>query len=187
MKKNKTNPLQLALIVVIIIIIITFIFYVIYSSSNSETLKEFNKEGYDSTNKDLFYKKITTNNTLKDYYKDISNNTESKYQEFYFTKNSTDFIELKMIYQNGVTTSLNIISNLKTDETQFNYELSYKDAHLILEGNKKNNYECQVIKNYKVSVETTSKYCEMIKDEMEEFNQEKESLLKNEKIKSLIK
>lgn len=187
MKKNKKNPFFIALIVFLLIIIITFIIYVLYSSSNNETLKEFNKEGYDSTNSDIFYKKIVTNNTLNDYYKDIENNQNSQYQEYYFKKNSTDYIELKMIYNNGVSTSLNIVSNLKNNETEFNYELSYKDAHLILQGNNSNNYECQVIKKYKISVETSSKYCDMIKDEINEFNLEKEKILKNEKIKSLIK
>lgn len=187
MKNKKKLPLKILILTLLIVVFIIFIAYVLYSSSKNEILGEFNKEGYDSTNKDLFYKKITTDNTLEDFYNDMSNNTDTAYQEFYFSKDSTEFIELKMLYKSGVSTSLNITSDLKNNDTKFNYELSYKEMYLILEGNDKNDYDCNIVKNNNISQEIVKKYCDMIIDEIDNFETEKAELLKNEKIKALIK
>lgn len=185
--KNSNNVIKITIAVIAFIIILSFVIYILYNNSNNETLEEFNKEGFDSTKQDLFYKKILTNNTLEDFYKDMANKKDSEYQEFYFSKDSTEYIELKMIYKNGISTSLNITNNLQKNETNYNYELSYKTAHLLIEGNSNNDYECQIIKNNNVSTEIAKKYCDMIQDEIIEFNDSKEDLLKNEKIRALIK
>ena len=90
-----------------------------------------------------------------------------------------------MIYKNNVTTSLNITSDLHTNELIYNYELSYKTAHLILEGSSKDDYTCNVIVNNRVDQDTVKKYCNMIIDEINAYNVVKQELLKNEKIKDL--
>lgn len=190
MKKNrKSNQNQyiykIVIIIIVLLIIVPFIVYISVSSSNKEIAAEFKKEGYNTSNQDAFYRKVTTGNTLDDYYNDIANEIDSQYQEFYYSKESNDFIELKMIYKNKVSTTLNITTDLKTDELEYNYELAYKDAHLLIEGNSKNDYTCNVIANNKVEEKLVTQYCNMVIEEINEYNQVKQELMKNQKIKDL--
>ena len=187
-KKNDKNKLYgIIAIIVIVIVLIPIFVYISINSSNKEIEDEFDKEGYQTSKEDAFYRKVTTNNTLDDYYNDIASGTSSEYQEYYYSKQSNDFIELKMVYKNKVNTSLSITTNLETDELLYNYELTYKTAHLILEGTSKDNYNCNVIVNNQVQEDTVKKYCDLIIDEINEYNVVKEDLLKNQKIRDLSK
>ena len=186
-KNNKYIYLYLTIGVIVGIFLISAAVYISIKGTNKKIEEEFAKEGYKTDTKDAFYRKVTTNNTLDDYYKDMTSGVDSEYQEFYYSKQSNDFIELKMIYSNKVSTSLSISTNLETQELTYNYELAYKTAHLLLEGSSKNNYVCNVIDNNKVQEETVEKYCDLIIDEINDYNTVKEELLKNEQIKDLSK
>lgn len=182
MKKNKKTILLIISIILIVIIVLFLIF-----SNNNKGLKEtLKKEGYTTEEESAFYKKIVTNNTLDDYYNDLSNSRDSQYEEYYFSKESNDFIELKMSFQNNVTTSLNITSDLKALSTSYNYELSYKDAHLLLEGNSNSEFTCNVVLNEKVSDDIIDTYCNMIKQEIEIFTDRRTDLLKNKQIQEIV-
>ena len=186
-KKNDNKKIIYGIIIAVVVLLVlvpTFV-YISVKGSNKEIEEEFNKEGYTTSKQDAFYRKVTTNNTLDDYYSDIASGISSEYQEYYYSKQSNDFIELRMIYKNNVTTSLNITSDLHTNELIYNYELSYKTAHLILEGSSKDDYTCKVIVNNRVDQDTVKKYCNMIIDEINAYNVVKQELLKNEKIKDL--
>ncbi len=183
-KKKKKNNLTTISIVILITILITIIFL---SNSNKGIDEVFDKEGYITEEESAFYKKVVTNNTLDDYYNDLANKRNSQYEEYYFSKDSNDFIELKMSYQKNVTTTLNITSDLKTLDINYNYELSYKDAHLMLEGTDSNDYTCNVILKEQVSDETINTYCDMIKDEIETFKTRRSDLMKNKRIQEIVK
>jgi len=185
MKKRK-NKKQIIVITVLIALVLVIILGTYLSKDNDEMTKALKKEGYTTESESAFYKKIVTNNTMDDYYKDISNNKNSKYEEYYFSKQSNDLIEVKLSYQDGVTTNLNITSDLKTEEIEFNYELSYKDAYLILEGNNTDNYVCKPVVKENVGDETINIYCEMIQKEISIFINRRGELLNNEKIKEII-
>ncbi len=185
MNKEK-GSFGLIIIIIIGSILVASVIIGIEVSNSKKIAKEFSKEGYETTSEDIFYKKIVSGNTLDDYYKDIANKKDSYYEEYYFSKESNDFIELKLLYQQDVSTTLNIISNLENGETEFNYELAYKTSHLLIEGNSTNNYECKIIDNNKVDMDTVSGYCDMIMDEINNFNDIKNDLLKNDKIRSLV-
>ena len=184
-KDNKKIIYGIIIAVIALLVLVPIFVYISVKGSNKEIEEEFNKEGYTTTKQDAFYRKVTTNNTLDEYYSDIAEGISSEYQEYYYSKQSNDFIELRMIYKNNVTTSLNITSDLHTNELIYNYELSYKTAHLILEGSSKDDYTCNVIVNNKVDQDTVKKYCNMIIDEINAYNIVKQELLKNEKIKDL--
>ncbi len=188
-KKKQDNNLMIKIIIgiVVIIILIPIVTYISLKGSNRELDEEFNKEGYTTTNEDAFYRKITTNNTLDDFYNAMASNYDAEYQEFYYAKQSNDFIELKMIYKNSVSTSLNIITNLETNEVTYSYELAYKTAHLLLEGTSKEDYSCKVIDNNRVQEDVVKKYCDLMIDEINEYNEVKDDLLKNNKIGDLSK
>lgn len=187
--KKKSLSLKELIIILSIatIIIVPISIYCVEKSKENKITEEFTKEGYKTSKDDAFYRKIVTGNTLASYYEDISNKVDTQYQEYYYSKESNDFIELKMIYKNEVTTTLNISSDIETNLLTFNYELTYKDAHLILDGNSEDNYECEIVVNKKVSDETVQKYCDMIIDEINNFNSVKEELLKNKKINNITK
>ena len=188
-KKKQDNKIIYKIIigVIIIMILIPVVVYISIKGSNKEIEEEFNKEGYTTSKEDAFYRKITTNNTLDDFYSAMASKYDAEYQEFYYAKQSNDFIELKMIYKNNVSTSLNIITNLETNELTYSYELAYKTAHLLLEGTSKEDYSCKVIDNNRVQEDVVKKYCDLVIDEINEYNEVKDDLLKNNKIGDLSK
>ena len=188
-KKISNNKLLYGTVtgVIVAIFLISAVIYISINGTNKKIDEEFEKEGYKTSSKDAFYRKVTTNNTLDEYYRDMTSGTDSEYQEFYYSKQSNEFIELRMVYKNRVSTSLNISTNLETDELTYNYELAYKEAHLLLEGSSKGNYTCNVIDNNKVQEETVQNYCDLIIDEINDYNVVKEDLLKNNQIRDLSK
>ena len=120
MKNNKWLLVTAILLIIVLIVVIIFV-----NNSKKELPKELNNMGYTTKNEEeAFYKKIITNNTLDSYYDDISKGKDSKYEEYYFAKESYDYIELKMSYQNPTTKTLTITSNLKSLDTSFNFEIS---------------------------------------------------------------
>lgn len=183
-KKNELKNNKL-LIITIILVIITLTLYLI-SKNDKEIDKEFIKEGYESDIEDPFYKKIVTNNTLDDYYNDVSQGKDSSYEEYYFSKESNDFIELKLENKQNVNTILNISSDLRTKKVQYNYELSYNKSYLMIEGNSEENYDCNIIKNKNVKEETLKTICENIMSEISIFLERRSTILNNKKIRDLI-
>lgn len=186
MAKRKKENTKFYTIIVIVIFLLIIVLGLVLSNNNKELEDVLNKEGYTTEDESAFYKKIVTNNTLDDYYNDITNSRDSEYEEYYFSKESNDFIELKMSFQNNVTTSLNITSDLKNLSTSYNYELTYKDAHLLLEGNDSTDFTCNIVLNEKVNSDTINTYCNMIKQEIETFTDRRTNLLKNKKIQEIV-
>ena len=137
-KKNKDSTIYLKIVFIVIGILAVVIVALLINkntTSKDEVGARLEDYGYTIGEKDeAFYNKITTNNTLDDYYNDMSNNKNTLYQEFYVSKSSYDFIELKMSYEDKITKTLNITSDLKTKAIEYNFELSYNDIYLILEG-----------------------------------------------------
>lgn len=185
-RKNEKNT-SLKNISIFLVLVTIIIGIVALSNNNKDLEGELNKEGYTTEEESAFYKKIVTNNTLDDYYNDLANKKASKYEEYYISKESNDFIELKMNYEDDVTTALNINSDLEDYKIEFNYELSYKDAHLILEGTSSNDFTCNSVLKEKVSEETINTYCDMIKSEIDTFITRRDNLMKNKKIKEAIR
>lgn len=173
------------LIIVGTMVLLTIGLLVLYDRTNRDELtRELQKEGYKTeTSDDLFFHKIVSNNTLDTYYSDISNKKDSVYEEYYLEKESLNFIELKMLYQQEVSTSLNITSNLKTLETSYNYELTYKDAHLMLEGDET---RCDTIIEKNIEESTIETYCKVIEDEIGTYISRRQELLKNTKVQELL-
>lgn len=176
MKENE-KIWTIVLLITIILIIFVILLYRTQKSSHIES--EIQKKGYVTNNEEeAFYKKVYTNNTLDDYYDDIANKKNSEYEEYYFAKDSYDFIELKMSYQNEKNKVLNITSNLKNYETNYNYEITYDNTYLLIEGNNKDEYNCHIVKNNNMTKDDIKEYCKEIKQEIELFMSRKEELLK---------
>lgn len=186
-KKNNEQKNKITIFIIVIAILILLIILGIYlQKSNDDIEKNFNKEGYITEDDSAFYKKITTNNTLDDYYDALSKGEDSAYEEYYFSKESNDFIELKLNHQDKVSTSLTITSELKSDVVNYSFELSYKDAYMLLEGNSLEAYECKEIIRKNISDNTLTTYCNSLKSEIEIFLQRRTELLKNKKIRELV-
>jgi len=183
-KKKSYNLVFIAVLILCVGVIISLLYY---SSREQIVKRELNKEGYSTGKEDAFYHQIVSNNTLDDYYNDISLNKDSIFEEYYVSKESNSLIELKMTYQNQINTSLNISSKLDSNQVNYNFELSYQDSSFILEGNSETNYECNVIKEKNVSKDSIKYYCDIVMNEIQNYLQKKNELLQNETLVNNIK
>ena len=184
-KKRKNKKQENNIIMTILISVFVFLVVVVLVAAvtkKDEVYQELEDEGYYTETEDAFYKKILTNNTLNEFYNDMNSGRNAVYQEVYVSKTSYDYIELKMEYKDGMTTTLTISSNLKSNEVNYNYEMSYEKAYLLIDGTEKNNYECNVNVNKNVKKETEKKYCSLIKREIKEYLNSKVELLNNQNL-----
>ena len=184
-KKRKNKKQENNIIMTILISVFVFLVVVVLVAAvtkKDEVYQELEDEGYYTETEDAFYKKILTNNTLNEFYNDMNSGRNVVYQEVYVSKTSYDYIELKMEYKDGMTTTLTISSNLKSNEVNYNYEMSYEKAYLLIDGTEKNNYACNVNVNRNVKKETEKKYCSLIKNEIKEYLNSKVELLNNQNL-----
>ena len=158
-----------------------------YYYSTDELGKEIKQDGFKTTsNDDLYYKKVVTNNTLDSFYNDVASKKDTSYQEYNFTKNSYDFIELKMTYKDETLSTLNITSDIRNNTIVFNYEVSKGKNSLILEGNMNNGFICDSIEQNNISNSTKEKHCDYIKKEIDGFILIRDSYLENNNLKGLV-
>ena len=105
-RKNKKQENNTLLIVLVSIFVVMLLLLLAASvATEDEVYNELENEGYYTETDDAFYKKILTNNTLDEFYNDMNSGRNTKYQEVYVSKTSYDYIELLMIYNDGVTTT----------------------------------------------------------------------------------
>ena len=186
-RKNKKQEKNIMLtILVSIFIILLLLILIVTVSTKDEVYNELENEGYYTETDDAFYKKVLTNNTLNEFYNDMNSGRNAKYQEVYVSKDSYEYIELLMIYNDGVTTTLTISSSLKSNELNYNFELSYNKQYLILEGTEENNYACNVAVNRNIKKDTETKYCNIIKNQINDFLASKVQLQNNQNLMSKI-
>ena len=185
-KKKKDNKLLFYIGIGTLIIIIIFS---IYASRDYGELKEsLEKDGYETIdNNDAFYKKVVSKKNLEQYYEDMSNGVDSEYEEYTISKESYDFVELKMKYENSVNTVLSINSNLKGTKVQYNFELSYGASHILMEGGSENKYACDVIDQQNASDDTIQYYCNQISDEVKAYLNKRTAVLNNPKLNDVLK
>ena len=172
------------LLIVLVSIFVVMLLLLLAASvaTEDEVYNELENEGYYTETDDAFYKKILTNNTLDEFYNDMNSGRNATYKEVYVSKTSYDYIELEMIYTDGMTTTLTISSNLKSNELNYNYEMSYNNAYLLIDGTDKNNYACNVNVNRNVKKETENKYCSLIKNKIQEYLNNKVELINNQNL-----
>ena len=190
-KKRRQSSINkdiwVGVITILSVIVIILLVMVLSQGTNQKEDKVLLNEGYETTDEeDAFYKKITTNNTLDDFYNDMANKQNSAYEEYYFAKESHNFIELKMNYNEGAITTLNITSDLKTQEVKYNYELSYNSAHLILEGNSLSDYSCQIVTKKNVNDTAIQNHCDYVMQEINVFLERRQQLLQNDKVREIV-
>lgn len=169
--------------------LIAIIIFSIYASKDYGELKEsLEKDGYGTIdNNDAFYKKIVSKRNLEEYYEDVSNGKDTEYEEYTISKDSYDFIELKMEYNNEVNTILSISSNLKGSNVQYNFELSYGSSHILMEGGTKNKYACDIIDQQNASDNTVQLYCDKVAEEIQKYLDKRTAVLNNPKLNEVLK
>ena len=160
--KRKKNDNKMNLIIIAIIVIVIIGSFIYYFANNKDLESSLKTDGYETTEEDAFYKNVVSGNTIDDFYNSIDNGQDSYYEEYYLQKDSLDFIELKMYYENGVTANLNITSNIKDNYIEYNYELTGDNSRLILEGNSDHNYNCTPVVSNNVSEKTLDTCCDII-------------------------
>lgn len=187
-EKERVSLLQRIIILVLLISTILFVvLYFYYSEKDNEFNKELKEIGYKEDKGTNFYENTETNNTLEDYNKDVKNNKNSEYINYYVTKDLQNFVEVWMTYKDGVSSTLNITSNLSNSKTEYNYELSYKDTYLIFEGNTDNNYECHYVVQENIDQKMMDKYCEFVKKQIDPFMAKRDEFTSQKAIKERIK
>ena len=170
-------------------VIVVFLLNSLSGESNSKKIKDYiTDQGYSTSDDSLFYQKIVSNNTLDDYYKDVKNKKESKYDEFYFNKDSYSFIELKMIYKNDITQVFNVTSDFTNNKVEYNFEISKNSASIILDGSYLAGREtsCNINSIKNLSTKNLADYCTLARNYMNEFITEQEKLLSNKEFKKAI-
>ncbi len=187
-KRKKTQDNNTLLIVLIVLLLLIALCSIIaYYTDNGGLTHSIKQDGYTTEDdEDAFYKQIVTNNTLDDYYDSLSKKQDNSYEEYYLLKESLNFMEMKLVYQQGVATSLNFTSDLHTLDTTFNFELSYENAYLLMEGNSSNDFECEVVSQKSISNDTKTDYCNYIQQELSIFLQRRSKVLENTKVQELL-
>ena len=185
-KKKKDN--KMTYYILGSIAVISIVILLLYANKANVELKDsLEKDGYGTIdNNDAFYKKIVSKRSLDEYYDDVSNKVDSEYEEYTISKESYDFIELKMEYKNGVNTVLSINSNLKGNNVQYNFELSYGTSHILMEGGTKNKYACDIIDQQNASDNTVQLYCNQIADEIKGYLDKRTLVLNNPKLNEVL-
>lgn len=184
---NSITLLKWMIGITVTITVIILVGYIVYITGEGPLERELIDNGYKSEADNAFYSKVETNNTLDDYYKDIKEGKNTSYVEYYVSKESNDFIELKMIHQDGIDTTINIISDLSTTKITYNLELTYQDSHILLEGSSEDNYSCKIIKQEHANQDTVDYYCNYAVEEVNTFISKRNELLQNENISKRIK
>ena len=120
MKKPKINKSEKIIIFILTTMTIILLLAFIYTLYFKQNKKDNNK---------VYYEVIATNNSLDSYNEDVKNNINSQYTKYYITKDLDKFVEVKMIYEDGVTTSLNISANTSDDNTEYKIN---QDMYIII-------------------------------------------------------
>lgn len=186
-KKESIGTVQKVFIALLSIATIVFISIYTYIALNDSSInRAMKEEGYANEKESTFYEKVETNNTIEDYNKEVKEDKDTEFVKYYVTKEFNNFVELKMSHSNGVSSTLNINANLKNNKIEYNYELSYKDTYLIMEGNTDNNYECHYVVEENISNETMEKHCQYVKEEVNNFINKKNEFLNNREINKRV-
>lgn len=172
----------------IVFVLVVVLLNSMSGESNAKKIKDYVKEqGYSDSNDSLFYQKIVSNNTLDDYYKDVDNHTDSVYQEYYFSKDSYSFIELKMVFKNEVNQVFNVTSDFTNNKISYNFEISRDNASIILDGDYvAGNVSCNINSVKNLSTNKVNDYCTIAKNYMNEFIDEQNNLLSNDEFSKAI-
>ena len=187
MEDKKVSLIQRMILLLLLVLTILFIIlYFYYSNKDTKFYKELEEIGYKPDDDTNYFEKVETNNTIEEYNKDVKEEKDSKFIKYYVTKDLKTFVELRMNYQEGVSTTLNINSNLKTSKIDYNYELSYKDTYLIFEGNTDNNYECHYVVQENIDQEQMDKYCKYVKEEITNFISKRDEFTNKKSVKERI-
>ena len=174
-KKNITNWIPLIIILLICLIIGGVLFWMNFTLSGA-----LNQNGYKSpSTTSPFYKKIYSSKNLDEYLTDVKNGINSEYEEYNYTKSSSNLVALKMTYSNGVNKSFNITSDLANNKISFSAEYTYKETRLMVEGNSMNNYTCSVIFKENTDKSTREALCSEAHNEVNIFLNRQNELLNN--------
>ena len=186
--KKRNNSFYLYLIIGFISIFLFFIVLEIFYHDDPKTIDQAMESlGYQLTDgEDAFYKKNVTNNTLEQFYDDVSKKKNVEFVEFSVTKDSFDFIEQKLQYYNGSTANFNFSSNLTSEKVIFLYEYDGNGQYLMLEGNSENNYQCGVISQTKMTKNDLIHHCDVIQTELNTYFQYRSEVLNQSAILKVL-
>ena len=181
----------IAVLIVVFIVIISAVVISNNDNNNQKYLVNYiNDLGYKFDEDGSIYKRIVSNNSLDEYYRDIKSNKDSHYLEYYFSMDSYMFIQLYMAHSNGVNNVFNAMSDLNSNEITFTYEITKKDASLILEGTYSIDnsipYSCDAVSLKKASNDAVAGYCDNALLLVQEFVNEKKNLLNDEEFRNIV-
>lgn len=190
MKKN----IMIIIISITVILLIGVIMYYTTDETQEEReiyINNYLKDiGYTYNEETRMFEKTPTNNTLDDFYKAQENNQSTTYQNYYFTLDSYNFIELNMKYTKEVTETFTITSDLKNDTITYNYEITKNNATAILEGEyddkKDNPFTCKVVTLKKLNESHMDQFCKNAKENTISFINEENKVLNNQEFQEKI-
>ena len=177
-KKNMTNWIPLIIILVILLIVCGVIFWKNFTLSGALSQNGYTEKESDSP----FYKKRYSEKTLDGYLEDIKNGINSEYEEYNYTKNSSNLVGVKMTYRNGENKSFNITSDLVNGKISFSVDYSFNDQKVFLEGSSLDNYVCHTVYKENTSRSLRENLCSEVHNEVSVFINRQNELLQNNTI-----
>ena len=175
------NKVIIGIITLIIIVIISIVMY--YNSDqdiekNVYINNYLNNNGYTYIEKEKIFKNIKTNNKLKDFYNDLKDNIDSTYDEYTFSIDNNNLVELYMNNKNSVVETFNVEGEVNSKSIKINYEITKDDSSAILEGTYKDEkFDCDIITLKKLSDEGKDTYCNSMKNKINDYIEERNNLL----------
>lgn len=176
----------ISIVIIIIFLLVTIGLSLISGKSNSSVIDDnLTSNNYILNSDKKIYRKIINGNTLDDFYKNSSNDINNRYEEYTFNTISYDLVLFSIVYQNNNYYTCTITDNLQTENTNYNCEFTYKNKSYLFTGYIENNsINCE---NKKLSQKVLDSYCSYIGKRIDEYNNEKNSLISNEEFYKVIK
>ena len=78
--------------------------------------------------------------------------------------------------------NLTISSNLKSNYTEYNYELTGENNRLIIQGDSNHSFSCKPIISENISQRAFENCCDIISNELEIYNMRRKKIMNNQKV-----
>lgn len=176
------------LIIIAVIIIILFLcFTLLFGKSNSSVISDILEENNYILDNDIYRKNIT-NNTQEDFYRNIRDNTATKYVEFQYIP-STNILKCINLKYDKFYYLCDITEDFNNNKINYSCDSSYGNSQLTVYGeynHSNKSLSCQS-RNDKINTDVVKIYCGNVKEQINEFIIESNKLLNNRKFSKAVR
>ena len=181
-----------SILIVITLIVLSFALFFLnraFDKNDKEYVESYlEDDGFVLSEDESYYQKVTTKNTMDDYFYEVSKNRSSEYEEFYFYMGTYNFTKLKMNYNDNITNTFTASNDLVNNVITYKYEVVIYSSSIIVGGTYKDDkFKCEVVLNNGITEDSTDIYCSRAEYETLTFLQDSNDLKSNVKFSKIIK